>query len=437
MRRDRDTVIGRGKHRTGSQFAAELPRAARANLGENRRRRRDRLARQRAHRSTNATAGRSRRARPICSLLPRTTAQVSAMLAALVAPRRRLRAARRGHRAFRRMPAARGAGDDLHLAHEPHRRDRPGQPARRGPKRRGQSPRDQRGQSGTAISMRPILPRRAACTIGGNIAENSGGPHTLKYGVTTNHVLGVELVLAGRRSRRAGRAGRGALRLRPGRRGGRRRGHRGNRDARDAAAYARARGASHDARDFRRRRTRDRARFRAIIAAGIIPGAIEMMDALIIRAVEAAFQVGFPADAGAVLIVELDGLEAGLGERAERIARIATRGRRGRGEARARRGRARAAMESAQARVRRGRAACAQLRHPGRRGAAHAAARHPARDHDAQPPLRARDRQCLPRRRRQYPSDRALRRTRSPTRCGARSKPAARFSRPASRWAAA
>ena len=62
----------------------------------------------------------------------------------------------------------------------------------------------------------------------------------------------------------------------------------------------------------------------AIIAAGIIPGAIEMMDALIIRAVEAAFKVGFPADAGAVLIVEIDGLEAGLGERAERIARIAT-----------------------------------------------------------------------------------------------------------------
>ena len=49
-----------------------------------------------------------------------------------------------------------------------------------------------------------------------------------------------------------------------------------------------------------------------------------MMDQLIIRAVEAAFNVGFPADAGAVLIVEIDGLEAGLGERAERIARIAT-----------------------------------------------------------------------------------------------------------------
>jgi FAD/FMN-containing dehydrogenase len=39
-----------------------------------------------------------------------------------------------------------------------------------------------------------------ACTIGGNIANNSGGPHTLKYGVTTNHVLGLEVVIAGRRA---------------------------------------------------------------------------------------------------------------------------------------------------------------------------------------------------------------------------------------------
>jgi glycolate oxidase len=49
-----------------------------------------------------------------------------------------------------------------------------------------------------------------------------------------------------------------------------------------------------------------------------------MMDSLIIRAVEAAFHVGIPADAGAVLIVEIDGLAAGLDERAERIARVAT-----------------------------------------------------------------------------------------------------------------
>ena len=49
-----------------------------------------------------------------------------------------------------------------------------------------------------------------------------------------------------------------------------------------------------------------------IIASGIMPAALEMMDRLIISAVEAAFNVGLPPDAGAVLIVELDGLEVGL-----------------------------------------------------------------------------------------------------------------------------
>ena len=53
-----------------------------------------------------------------------------------------------------------------------------------------------------------------------------------------------------------------------------------------------------------------------IIASGMIPGAIEMMDRLILKAVEAAFHVGFSPDAGAVLIVEIDGLEVGLDERA-------------------------------------------------------------------------------------------------------------------------
>ncbi len=49
-----------------------------------------------------------------------------------------------------------------------------------------------------------------------------------------------------------------------------------------------------------------------IIAAGMVPGALEMMDQLITQAVEAAYHFGFPLDAGAVLIVELDGLAAGL-----------------------------------------------------------------------------------------------------------------------------
>jgi glycolate oxidase len=54
-----------------------------------------------------------------------------------------------------------------------------------------------------------------------------------------------------------------------------------------------------------------------IIAAGIVPAALEMMDQLILQAVEAAFHMGFPTDAGACLIIELDGLEAGLEEQAE------------------------------------------------------------------------------------------------------------------------
>jgi glycolate oxidase len=59
-----------------------------------------------------------------------------------------------------------------------------------------------------------------------------------------------------------------------------------------------------------------------IIAAGIVPGALEMMDQLITQAVEDAYGFGFPRDAGAVLIVELDGLEAGLAEQADRVVAL-------------------------------------------------------------------------------------------------------------------
>src|SRR5262249_45640165 len=65
-----------------------------------------------------------------------------------------------------------------------------------------------------------------------------------------------------------------------------------------------------------------------IIGAGIVPGALEMLDGLILQAaVEAAFHFGFPLDAGAVLIMEVDGLEAGLDADAERITAIAKRNR--------------------------------------------------------------------------------------------------------------
>jgi glycolate dehydrogenase FAD-linked subunit len=164
---------------------------------------------------------------------------------------------------------------------------------------------------------------QAACTIGGNIAENSGGPHTLKYGVTTNHVLGVELVMAGGEVVELG----GAAEERCGY------------DLVGAVVGAEGtagivtRATLRLFREPQAHRTllaifadveRATRAVSAIIAAGIIPGAIEMMDRLIIGAVEAAFHVGFPPDAGAVLIVELDGLEAGLTERADELTRIAT-----------------------------------------------------------------------------------------------------------------
>ncbi len=154
-----------------------------------------------------------------------------------------------------------------------------------------------------------------ACTIGGNIAENSGGPHTLKYGVTANHVLGLEVVLPDGEVVDLG-------------------GPTGNRCGYDlVGAVVGSEGTCGIVTAATLRLMREPEAHRTIlatfpevesattavskiIASGMIPGAIEMMDRLIIRAVEAAFHVGFSPDAGAVLIVELDGLEAGLNERA-------------------------------------------------------------------------------------------------------------------------
>ena len=163
---------------------------------------------------------------------------------------------------------------------------------------------------------------QVACTIGGNIAENSGGPHTLKYGVTTNHVLGVEIVLpdgevaelGGPAEERcgydlvgavvgaegtAGIVTRAILRL-----------------TREPEAH-RTMLAIFDGVDAATRAVS------AIIAAGIIPGAIEMMDQMIIRAVEAAFHAGLPEDAGAVLIIELDGSAVAMDEHARRVSEMA------------------------------------------------------------------------------------------------------------------
>src|SRR5688572_9460888 len=158
-----------------------------------------------------------------------------------------------------------------------------------------------------------------ACTIGGNIANNSGGPHTLKYGVTTNHVLGLEVVLPD-----------GELMWIGGK-------------TRDAQGYdlvglfVGSEGTFGIATKIVVRILKkpqavktvlavfdqvDQASeaVSAVIASGLVPAAMEMIDNITIQAVEDAFGCGYPRDAAAALLIELDGLEAGMEAQAERVA---------------------------------------------------------------------------------------------------------------------
>jgi glycolate oxidase subunit GlcD len=163
---------------------------------------------------------------------------------------------------------------------------------------------------------------QASCTIGGNIAENAGGIHCLKYGMTVDHVLSARVVLAGGEivdlgSANGAWAGYDLLGIFVGSEGtfG---------IATEATlklvplptAVRTLLAVFTDIDDASRAVS-------AIIAAGLVPAALEMMDGAIIRAVEASvFAAGIPLDAEAALLVELDGLEVGLDEEALRAASI-------------------------------------------------------------------------------------------------------------------
>ena len=165
---------------------------------------------------------------------------------------------------------------------------------------------------------------QAACTIGGNIAENSGGPHTLKYGVTVNHVLGVELVLASGEVVQLG----GAAEDLPGYDlVGATVGSEGTFGliTRATLRLVRAPSAFRTLLAVFERVDDASAAVSAIIAAGLVPAALEMMDALILQAVEQAFGAGLPLDAGAVLLIELDGPEAGLDDDAALVETLCRR----------------------------------------------------------------------------------------------------------------
>lgn len=163
---------------------------------------------------------------------------------------------------------------------------------------------------------------QAASTIGGNIAENAGGPHTLKYGVTVDHVEAVELVLPDGRVRWTSASA-------PTQGGGYdiaglMCGSEGTMGLVTRAVLRLVRSAPSLRTLLAVFRTVDDATqcVSSIIAQGIIPAALEMMDQVAIKAVEEAFSVGLPPGAGAVLVVELDQLEAGIDDDMARIENI-------------------------------------------------------------------------------------------------------------------
>lgn len=161
---------------------------------------------------------------------------------------------------------------------------------------------------------------QTACTIGGNVAENAGGPHCLKYGVTLNHVVRATVILPEGDVVTLGRGD-------------------------DApgydllGAFTGSEGCFGVAMDVTVRLTPDPERVitlladfatvrdaaaatSAVIAAGIVPAALELMDQATIRAVEGSiYAAGYPVDAAAVLLVEVDGAAAGLEDDAASVER--------------------------------------------------------------------------------------------------------------------
>ncbi|HLI64199.1 MAG TPA: FAD-linked oxidase C-terminal domain-containing protein [Terriglobales bacterium] len=157
-----------------------------------------------------------------------------------------------------------------------------------------------------------------ACTIGGNVAENSGGPHTLLHGVTVNHVTGVEVVLpsgeivqfGGKAEESYGYDLTGFFV-----------GSEGTLGITTAITVKLLRKpeqvatllAIFDSVD-------DAARtVSAITAAGITPAALEMLDGWTLRTIEAFCHAGYPLDAGAVLLIELEGLREAVEEEAAAV----------------------------------------------------------------------------------------------------------------------
>ncbi len=175
--------------------------------------------------------------------------------------------------------------------------------------------------SDAGLYFGPDPSSQKACTIGGNVAENSGGPHTLAYGVTTNHVLGLEVVLPDGEVIRTGakhwdRPGYDLTGLMVGSEG-----TLGIvtevtvRLCRKPEAVNTLLAVYDQVLDA----TRTVA---AITARGITPTALEMMDGFTLRAVEEATHAGYPMDSAAVLLIEVEGLREQAEEDAQSIETV-------------------------------------------------------------------------------------------------------------------
>jgi glycolate oxidase subunit GlcD len=159
---------------------------------------------------------------------------------------------------------------------------------------------------------------QSACTLGGNVAENSGGPHCLKYGVTSRYITGLTVVLPdGDVVRLGGSDEDGSsldlVGLFVGSEG-----CFGITTEIEVALIPRPEGVRTMLGIFRSVEDAARA-VTDIIGGGLLPAALEIVDAPTIRAVEASvFAAGYPLDAGAALVVEFDGMEAGLDDDVKR-----------------------------------------------------------------------------------------------------------------------
>lgn len=171
------------------------------------------------------------------------------------------------------------------------------------------------------LHFAPDPSSQKACTIGGNVSENAGGPHTLAYGVTTNHVLGLQLVLPdGQLVRIGGKS-------------------------LDASGYdlcglfVGSEGTLALVTEITVRLTRSPEAVKTLLAIydrvddatesvveitarGITPAACEMLDGWTLRAVEAWVHAGFPLDSAAVLLIEVDGLHEAAEEHAAQITEV-------------------------------------------------------------------------------------------------------------------